>query len=61
MKRTVTKTYSDISGEADAATVRFSFEKAQYEIDLTRADREEFVRAIAGYTAKGRKVRRRGD
>lgn len=53
--RTVKDTFSDLSGQPDAITVRFAFEDAQWEIDLTRAERDELIRAIAPYTEKGRR------
>ena len=55
-QRTVVKTHSDLSGEPDAVTVRFAFENARWEIDLTPAEREAFVRAIAPYTEKARRA-----
>lgn len=57
--RTVTDTLSDLSGEPDAITVRFAVEDTQWEIDLTRAERDELIRAIAPYTEKGRRAGRR--
>jgi len=55
-QRTVVTTHSDLSGEPDAITVRFAFENARWEIDLTQAERDAFVRAIAPYTEKARRV-----
>lgn len=40
-------------------TVRFAFKDTKWEIDLTKDEREELVRAIAPYTKKARKQQRR--
>ena len=55
-QRTVVTTHSDLSGEPGAVTVRFAFENARWEIDLTQAEREAFVRTIAPYTEKARRA-----
>ncbi|QAY63186.1 Lsr2 family protein [Xylanimonas allomyrinae] len=55
-QRTIVETYSDISGAPEAVTVSFAFENAAYSIDLTHTEREDFVRAIAAYTAAARKT-----
>ncbi|MCL2465873.1 MAG: Lsr2 family protein [Micrococcales bacterium] len=58
-QRTVVTTHSDFSGEPGAVTVRFAFEDTRWEIDLTPAEREAFVRVIAPYTEKARRAPRR--
>lgn len=58
-QRTVVTTHSDLSGEPDAVTVRFAFEDTKWEIDLSKDEREDLVRAIAPYTDKARKQKPR--
>lgn len=54
--RTVVTLISDLSGEPGAVTVSFAVENTNWQIDLTRAERDDFVRALATYTENGRRV-----
>lgn len=55
--RTVVTLISDLSGEPDAVTVTFAVEDTRWQIDLTRTERDAFVRALAPYTENARRVR----
>lgn len=47
---------SDLSGKQGAATFTFGVGDTQYEIDLTKEEREEFENYLRGYVRKGRKA-----
>ncbi|MCR1981390.1 Lsr2 family protein [Cellulosimicrobium cellulans] len=57
---TITKIASDLSGADDAKTVNFAVEGTSYEVDLTKDEHTEFMRALSRYTEVGRKVSGRG-
>ena len=66
MKKTkkIVEVVDDFDGTPADQTVRFAFNGASYEIDLTRAHFEEFAEAIQPYIKVGRKTgstRRRGN
>lgn len=54
--RTLVTVLSDLSGKADASTVRFSIQDGSYEIDLTKDEATDLFRALDPYVKKGRKV-----
>jgi hypothetical protein len=57
--RTLVTVLSDLSGEDEASTVRFSVQGSSYEIDLTKDEATELFRALDPYVKKARKVSRR--
>ncbi|MBF1159768.1 MAG: Lsr2 family protein, partial [Thermobifida sp.] len=66
MKKTkkIVEVVDDFDGTPADQTVRFAFNGASYEIDLSREHFEEFAEAIQPYIKAGRKVgstRRRGN
>jgi hypothetical protein len=46
----------DLDGSESARTIRFSWQDTAYEVDLSDANRERFLRAIEPYITAGRKV-----
>ena len=66
MKKTtkIVEVVDDFDGSPADQTVRFAFNGASYEIDLSREHFEEFAEAIQPYIKAGRKTgstRRRGN
>lgn len=61
-KETIVRLVSDLSGDVigddEGGTVRFALDGSTYEVDLTRAERDEFHAALAPYIAAGRSVAR---
>ncbi|AJT42487.1 Lsr2 dimerization domain-containing protein [Psychromicrobium lacuslunae] len=59
-QREVIEHIDDLTGEVvdDVRTVRFGFEGLDYEIDLSGANASEFMRILAPYLRKSRRVRR---
>ena len=50
----------DIDGTEGARSYRFSWQDAQYEIDLTDAHRDELIAALQPFITAGRRVRGKG-
>ncbi len=46
----------DLDGTEGARTYAFSWQNTAYEIDLTDAHRDEFLRALAPYISGGRRT-----
>ncbi|WP_250444587.1 Lsr2 family protein [Actinotalea sp. C106] len=46
----------DLDGSEQAQSYRFSWQGAEYEIDLNDTHRDEFLRALAPYIDAGRRV-----
>lgn len=49
----------DLDGSEGAQTYRFAWQDTAYEIDLTDAHRDEFLRALQPYTTAGRRLGKR--
>lgn len=59
-QRVVTLLIDDISGQEseDVTNVRFAVSGTEYEIDLNDENHAAFMRALAPYMEKGRRIRR---
>ncbi|MFB7919289.1 Lsr2 family protein [Streptomyces sp. NPDC056061] len=58
---TVTVVKSDLTGEADAATVTFGLEGDWYEIDLTDKEKKKLQNLLNTYVSKGRRATKKGE
>lgn len=54
--KTVTEVFDDFDGTPADQSVRFAFNGATYEIDLTRAHFEEFAEALQPWIKAGRRI-----
>ncbi|MFK5582167.1 histone-like nucleoid-structuring protein Lsr2 [Serinicoccus sp. LYQ131] len=58
-QRVITQYVSDLSGEelgADGKTVKFAYLGAEYEIDLSQAEADEFGKTLSTYLQAARRV-----
>jgi Lsr2 len=59
-KKTMVQLVDDISGDpigdGEGRTIRFAFDGAEYEIDLTNSNIEEFSNALEDYVRASRRV-----
>ncbi len=59
-KKTLVQLVDDISGdpigEGEGRTIRFAFDGAEYEIDLSNSNIEEFSNALENYVRASRRV-----
>src|SRR4051812_34649905 len=51
-----TQVVDDFDGTSEAVTVKFGFDGARYEIDLSESNRKEFEAALAPYVERARQV-----
>jgi hypothetical protein len=47
--RTITETFSDLSGEGDASTYHLAFEGMEYVVDLTKTEHDELLHMLKPY------------
>lgn len=55
-KRTQVLYVDDIDGSEAEGTVRFGFDRAEYEIDLNKKHADQFAKALGPFIAAARKV-----